>query len=202
MATASAVVAPAAAHGPPAIPQFEIVPKKGLPIVAVVLIGLVAAVASNKLWPVEFFHVAFGAIWTAFDLFLGFVLGPILGRLSIPARIEMTTRLMPKMLLIMPTVVVCTLVAGWQLGRFVGPIFGGAPHHDLIVVSYVIVGIMAIIALSILEPANVAVLFELKKPRPNPQVIERLMKRFIYTAGITGVMQVATLVIMTKVGSG
>jgi hypothetical protein len=202
MATASVAAAPAQVHGPPAIPEFEIVPRKGLPIVAVVLVGLVVAVASNKLWPVEFFHVAFGAIWTAFDLFLGFVLGPILGRLSIPARIEMTTRLMPKMLLIMPTVVVCTLVAGWQLGRFVGPIYSGAPNHDLIVVSYVIVGIMAIVALTILEPANVGVLFELKKPRPNPLVIERLMKRFIYTAGITGAMQVATLVIMTKVGSG
>jgi hypothetical protein len=202
MASASAAIAPAEAHGPPAIPEFEIVPRKGLPMVAVVLIGLIAAVASNKLWPVEFFHVAFGAIWTAFDLFLGFVLGPILGRLSIPARIEMTTRLMPKMLLIMPTVVICTLVAGWQLGRFLGPIYDGAPHHDLIVASYVIVGIMAIVALSILEPANVAVLIELKKPRPNPAVIEHLMKRFIYTAGITGALQVATLVIMTRIGSG
>jgi hypothetical protein len=202
MATISAAAPSADAVGAPTIPDFEIVPKKGLPIVAVVLIGLVAAVESDKLWPVEFFHVAFGAIWTAFDLFLGLVLGPILGRLSPPARIEMTTRLMPKMVLIMPTVVVCTLVAGWQLGGFVGPIFQGAPHHDLIVVSYVIVGMMAIIALSILEPANVAVLFELKKPRPNPAVIQHLMKRFIYTAGILGAMQVATLVIMTKVGSG
>jgi hypothetical protein len=202
MATVSAAIAPPEVHAPPAIPDFEIIPKKGLPIVAVVLVGLVVAVETDKLWPVEFFHVAFGAIWTAFDLFLGLVLGPILGRLSVPARIEMTTRLMPKMVLIMPTVVVCTLVAGWQLGGFVGPIFQGAPHHGLIVASYVIVGIMAIIALSILEPANVAVLFELKKPRPNPAVIEHLMKRFIYTAGILGAMQVATLVIMTKVGSG
>jgi hypothetical protein len=188
-------------HAPPVIPDFEIVPRKGLPIVGLVLIGLIAAIASNKLWPVEFFHVAFGALWTAFDLFLGFVLGPILGRLSVPARIEMTTRLMPKMLLIMPTIVLCTLAAGWQLGRFVGPIYSGAPDHDLIVVSYVIVGVMAIVALSVLEPANVAVLVELKKPRPNPVVIQTLMKRFIYTAGITGAMQVATLVIMTKVGA-
>ena len=202
MATASVAAPLAEAHTPPAIPNFEIVPKKGLPLVAIVLIALVLAVESDKLWPVEFFHVAFGAIWTAFDLFLGLVLGPILGRLSVPARVEVTTRLMPKMVLIMPTVVVCTLVAGWQLGGFVGPIFQGAPHHDLIVVSYVIVGIMAIIALSILEPANVAVLVELKKPRPNPAVIEHLMKRFIYTAGILGAMQVATLVIMTKVGAG
>jgi hypothetical protein len=201
MATVTVGAAPEI-EAPPAIPDFEIVPKKGLPIVAIVIVALIAAVASDKLWPVEFFHVAFGALWTAFDLFLGFVLGPILGRLSVPARIEMTTRLMPKMLLIMPTLVLCTLTAGWQLGRFVGPIFSGTPHHDLIVASYIIVGVMAIIALSVLEPANVAVLFELKKPRPNPLVIERLMKRFIYTAGITGALQVATLVIMTKVGAG
>jgi hypothetical protein len=65
-----------------------------------------------------------------------------------------------------------------------------------------VVGVMAVIALGLLEPANVAVLFELKKPRPNPAVIERLMKRFIYTAGVIGAMQVATLVIMTKVATG
>jgi hypothetical protein len=58
-----------------------------------------------------------------------------------------------------------------------------------------------VIALGLLEPANVAVLFELKKPRPNPAVIERLMKRFIYTAGVIGALQVATLVIMTRVAT-
>ncbi|MEA2482146.1 MAG: hypothetical protein QOC55_93 [Thermoleophilaceae bacterium] len=199
---ASAVVDAPGAHAPPAIPDFEIVPRKGLPIVGVILVGLVAAVAADKIWALEFFHVAFGALWTAFDLFLGFVLGPILGRLSIPARIEMTTRLMPKMLLIMPTIVVCTLTAGWQLGTHLGTVYSGFHQHDLIVVSYCVVGVMAIVALSLLEPANVAVLFELKKPRPNPVIIERLMKRFIYTAGITGAMQIAILLIMTKVATG
>jgi hypothetical protein len=201
MATAS-VAAPPVAHGPPAIPKFEIVPKRGLPIVGVVLVGLIAAIAADKTWALEFFHVAFGAMWTAFDLFLGFVLGPILGGLSIPARIEMTTRLMPKMLLIMPTIVLCTLAAGFQLGMHLGTVNSGFHQHDLIVVSYIVVGIMAVVALTILEPANVAVLCELKKKRPNPAVIEHLMKRFIYTAGITGAMQVATLVIMTKVAVG
>jgi hypothetical protein len=61
---------------------------------------------------------------------------------------------------------------------------------------------MAVIALGLLEPANIAVLFELRKPRPNPAVIERLMKRFIYTSGITGLMQVATFVIMTHLATG
>ena len=70
------------------------------------------------------------------------------------------------------------------------------------VASFIVVGVMSVIALGLLEPANIAVLFELKKPRPNPEVIERLMKRFIYCAGILGAMQVATLVIMTKLASG
>jgi hypothetical protein len=36
---------------------------------------------------------------------------------------------------------------------------------------------------------------------PTGRVIEKLMRRFVYTAGITGVMQVATLVIMTRLAS-
>ena len=45
-------------------------------------------------------------------------------------------------------------------------------------------------------------LFELRKPQPNGQVIGMLMKRFIYTAGLIGLAQIATLVIMTKIASG
>ena len=197
-----ALAAPAVAPDTPARPDFQIVPLRGLPIVGAVLVALVVAIASNRLWPLEFFHVAAGGLWTAFVLFLGFVLGPIIGRMAVPARIDLTTKLMPKLLLIMPTIVTCTLASGWQLGRLLGTIDSSYANHSWIVASYIVVGVMAVIALAVLEPANVAVLFELKKPRPDPAVIGRLMKRFIYTAGITGAMQVATLVIMTKVATG
>jgi hypothetical protein len=202
----AAVQTPDLATGPPpgalAIPDFEIVPRKGLIGVAVVFAGLVAAIAANELWPLEFFHVVFGASWTIIDLFLGFVLGPILGGLSVPARIEMTTRLMPKMVLIMPTVVTATLAGGWQLGHLLGTVDSSYYQHGWLVASYIVVGCMAVIALGLLEPANIAVLFELKKPEPNPAIIERLMKRFLFTAGILGALQIATLVIMTKIASG
>ncbi len=181
--------------------DFQIVPLAGLPIVALVLALLIAGIAVNKLWPLTFLHVVGGAAWTIIDLFLGFVLGPIIGKMSIPARIEFTKRLMPKMVLIMPTVVTVTLAAGWQLGVYMGTVDSGNPLHGWVVASYIVVGIMAVIALGLLEPANIAVLVELKKPRPNPAVIEKLMKRFIYTAGATGLMQIATLVIMTKLAS-
>lgn len=189
------------AGGPPAVPEFQIVPLSGLPIVGVILVGLVVVIATDVRWGVDFFHVVGGAFWTALDLFLGFVLGPILGRLSIQARIEVTTRLMPKMLLIMPTVVTCTLAAGWQLAKQTGDILSTYPHHGWVVASMCVVAVMAVVALGVLEPANLAVLFELKKPRPDGEVIARLMKRFIYSAGITGAMQVATLIIMTKLAT-
>jgi hypothetical protein len=189
-------------HPPIQIPKFHIVPRVGLAISIAVIALVIAAIAVNKLWPLQFFHVAGGAAWTIIDLFLGLILGPIMGMMSPPARIEFVTRLMPRMLVIMPTVVTMTLAAGWQLSTKLGTNLTSYPHHGWIVASFIVVGVMSILALGLLEPANIAVLFELKKPRPRPEVIERLMKRFIYCAGILGAMQIATLVIMTRLASG
>jgi len=203
------VVAPAPLVRPGAVPQdaiarpdFQIVPRVGLILSGVALALLIVAIAVNKLWPLEFFHVAAGAAWTIIDLFLGLVLGPIMGRMTVPARVEFTTKLMPKILVIMPTVVTLTLAAGWQLSTKLGTNLTAFPNHGWVVASFIVVGVMAVIALGLLEPANIAVLIELKKPRPKPEVIERLMKRFMYSAGILGVMQIATLVIMTKLRTG
>jgi len=185
-----------AAAAPPR-PPATIVPLRGIPIVAVTIALLIAAIATNRLWALDFFHVVGGGLWTGIDLFVGLIVGPILGRLSIPARAEFSARFMPKMVLLMPTLVTMTLASGWQLARHVGNLDAGFAHHGWLVASYIVVGVMTVIALGLLEPANVAVLFEMRKPVPNGPRIERLMKVFIYTAGITGLMQVATLVIMT-----
>ncbi|TML88454.1 MAG: hypothetical protein E6G08_07810 [Actinobacteria bacterium] len=185
----------------PAVPAFSIVPLRGLSFVALAIAGVIAAIASNELWALNFFHVVGGGLWTGIDLFVGFVVGPIIGRMSIPARIEFSTRFMPKMLLLIPTLVTMTLASGFQLARKSGYLDTSYPRHGWIVASFIVVGVMATIALTYLEPANLAVLFELKKPQPDGRVIDKLMKRFVYTAGITGAMQVATLVIMTRLAS-
>lgn len=199
---ADVTITPAAA--PAAAPShehvdFEIVPRKGLIVVAIVLVLLVISIAANQRWPLELAHVGGGAAWTTIDLFMGFVIGPILGTMTIAGRIELTRKLMPKMVLIMPTVVTLTLAGGWQLGAYLGSVDSAFPGHGWIVASYIVVGIMAVIALGLLEPANIAVLYELRKPEPNPTVIATLMKRFIYTSAITGAMQILTLVIMTRI---
>jgi hypothetical protein len=189
-----------AADAPVAQP-FEIVPRKGLPIVALVLVGVVVAIARDARWGLVFCHVVGGGLWTAIDLFVGFVIGPILRAMPPPARVEFSKRFMPKMLLVLPTIVTMTLAAGFQLARQDGFLDTSNPRHAWVVVSFCVVGVMAVVALAYLGPANVAVLFELRKLQPDPRVVQKLMQRFVYTTGITGVMQIATLVIMTRLVS-
>lgn len=183
-------------------PPASIVPLAGLPVVGVVLAFLVVAIAGNWLWALDFYHVAGGAIWTALDLFVGLVVGPlVIARLSIPARAEFTVRFMPAIALIMPTLVTMTLASGFQLARHLGYLDASYPRHAWIVASFFLVGVMAVIAIGVLEPASLAVLFELRKPEPDGARIAKLMRRFVYTAGITGLMQVGTLIVMTRLAT-
>lgn len=189
-------------ESPPALrPKIQVVPLKGLPISAAAVVLVIFSIAGNWQWALVFCHVVGGGLWTGIDLFVGLVLGPILGRLSIAARAEFSARFMPKMVIIMPTVVMMTLATGFQIARKMGNLYATSPNHPWLIASFCVVGVMAVIALGILEPANIAVLFEMNKPVPNGEVIGRLMKRFIYTAGITGLMQIATLIIMTRVAT-
>jgi hypothetical protein len=205
MADVALTEVPQEREGPAApaleVPHFNIVPRVGLVLSAILLAGVIAAIATNSKWAVDGFHVAGGAAWTILDLFLGFVLGPIMGSMSPPTRVEFITKLMPKMVVIMPTVVTMTLAAGWQLSTQLGTNLTSSPVHGWVVASFIVVGVMSVIALGLLEPANIAVLTELKKRRPNPAVVEKLMKRFMYSAGILGAMQIATLIIMTKIAT-
>jgi hypothetical protein len=189
-------------HAPPADrPKIAPVPISMLPLAAIAFVIVVAAIATNSNWLLMFSHVVGGATWTALDLFVGLVIGPIMGRMSIPARAEFAAKFMPKMVVIMPTIVTMNLGSGFQLARKLGNLDVSSPNHAWLIGSFIVVGIMATIALGVLEPANIAVIYEMNKPVPNGARIERLMKRFIFTAGVTGLMQVATFVIMTRVAS-
>lgn len=197
--TAPAFRAPDDRVGAP--PGIEVVPLKGLPIVAVAVAFVIYAIASDSMWALMLAHVAGGGIWTAVDLYVGLIIGPIIGGLSPRSRAEFAARFMPKMVLLMPTLVMLTLASGFQIAINYNNLVPGAVNRPWLIVSMVVVGIMAIVALGILEPANIAVIFEMRKHDPDVEVIDHLMKRFVYTAGITGLMQIATLLIMTRVAT-
>src|SRR5690606_27367322 len=79
------------------------------------LAALVAAVLAGNLWLLDWVHVMSGVLWTGIDLFMGFVIGPIIRSVSIPVRREIIVRLTPVTLFLMPTLSILTSTAGWFL---------------------------------------------------------------------------------------
>jgi hypothetical protein len=165
------------------------------------IVVLIVTIAQNWRWGLDFFHVVGGGVWITIDLFVGLILGPIMARMSVPARMELTRRLMPKMMVLMPPVVIATLTAGFQLARRTGVLGVPYPQHWWLTASYIVVGIMALIAYGVMEPANILVLLELRKPQPNGALIGKAMSKFIYATATIGVLQITTAIIMTKLAS-
>lgn len=178
-----------------------LIPTALLAIPATALALLLAAIFSNKLWPLDFLHVAGGGLWTGIDLFMGFVVGPIMRRLDPPVRGAVMRRLMPKMMVVMPTLALTTMTAGWQLARKLGVLDTPYPRHWWLVASFVIVAVLALTAFAVLLPANVGVLLELRKEQPDGQRIQRLMSRYTACTAVQGCMQIATLVVMTRIAT-
>jgi hypothetical protein len=191
----AAAAAPEAKAGP-------FVPLWGIALDAAVLVALIVTIARNSSFGLDFFHVFAGALWISIDLLMGFIIGPTIRRLDIPARMVFSRGLMTKMMLVMPTAVICTLAAGWQLARadglFTTPY---PPQHGWIVAALIVVALLAIIAYVYLEPANIVVLTELRKPEPNGLLIGRMMQRFLYAAGVLGVFQLSMIVIMVRLAT-
>ena len=177
-------------------------PLWGIALDGVVLVALIVTIARNSVFGLDFFHVLGGALWISIDLIMGFIIGPIIRRLDIPARMVFSKNLMTKMMVVVPTAVICTLTSGWQLARadgfFTTPY---PPQHGWILAALIVVAFLAIIAYVFLEPANIVVLTELRKPEPNGPLIGRMMQRFLYTAGILGVLQLSMIVIMVRLAT-
>src|SRR5512144_3284302 len=64
---------------------------------------MTAAILGPSLWFLNFVHVMTGALWTGIDLFMGFVIGPILRGVPFETRRNIIAGLVPRTLILMPT---------------------------------------------------------------------------------------------------
>ena len=60
------------------------------------LAAMIAAIVAGNLWLLDFVHVLASLLWTGIDLFMGFVLGPILRRVRLPVRREIMLEQFPE----------------------------------------------------------------------------------------------------------
>ncbi|MCC6608296.1 MAG: hypothetical protein IT515_01295 [Burkholderiales bacterium] len=170
--------------------------------VAIALAVMIAAIGIGNIWFLDWVHVMSGVLWTGIDLFMGFVIGPILRRVDVSVRKEILTRLTPVTLFLLPTLSILTGTTGWFLAVDLGLTQLPWPQFGWIVAALVLVTLMTIQGIGYLLPTSLRICFELQKPRPDSQKIGRMMSRFYYVVASQGVMQVAIIIVMARLAIG
>lgn len=194
------MTAPAA----PSAPAMPVSPVRPLYVgmAAAAIAVMIYAINSDSDWLLNWVHVMAGVLWTGIDLFLGFVVGPIMRRLPFEARRAVISQLTPRTLILMPTLSIVTGTAGWFLAKRMGYLDLGYPEFYWVAAALAILAILTVQGLGFLLPTNLKVYFEVRKPNPDPEKIGRLMKWYIYVVAMQGAMQVAIIVVMARFATG
>jgi hypothetical protein len=186
------------------VPGFVASPVRIHYVVAalIALVGMTAAIRWGSDWLLDFIHVLAGGLWTGIDLFMGFVIGPVLRRLPLEARRAVISALIPRTLFLMPTLSIVTSTAGWFLAERMGFLKVDYPAFYWVIAALAIVTVLTVQGLGYLLPTNLRLYFEMQKPNPDGEKIGRWMHLYVRVVGVQGVMQVAIIVVMARFATG
>jgi hypothetical protein len=153
---------------------------------------LIYALIAGKLVSINFVHIMMGALWTGADLFYGFVLGPVLGKMEPEHRVAVFRRLVPRMTFLMPALATVTMVSGFIVTRQLGyPL-----DSPRIIAAIVIVGLLSIQGFGVLLPNEIRVYQQLLSRKPDVDKISRLGMLNAKLGAVQGLLQVAIIVDM------
>lgn len=166
------------------------------------LVVMTGALVAPGVWVLNYLHIFFGVLWTGIDLFMGFVIGPVLCGVSLDARRQIITRLMPRMLFLMPTLSIVTGTTGWFLAERMGLTAPAYALFPWVIAALVIVIVLTVQGVGVLLPVNLKIFFELRKSEPDAERIGRWMRIYVRTVALQGLMQVAIIIIMARLRMG
>ena len=169
---------------------------------AAALAAMIAAILSPSLWVLDFVHVMTGALWTGIDLFMGFVIGPVLRRVTLDTRRAMIAGIIPRTLILMPTLSAITSTSGWFMAVRMGYLDLGYPQFWWVIGALAIVSVLTVQGLGILLPMNLRLYFEIMKPAPDHDKLKRWMRTYVRVVAAQGTMQVAIIVVMARFATG
>ncbi len=169
---------------------------------ALAIIVMIGVIVWGDLHALNFLHVGAGLLWTGIDLFMGFVIGPVLRSVPFEMRRAVMTRLTPRTIFILPILAIITGTTGWYLAGRMGYLELGYPAFWWIVAALVIITILTIQGIGILLPTQIRVYREMVKPQPDVSRVIALSRWYFWLVASQGVMQIAIIVIMTKMRAG
>jgi uncharacterized membrane protein len=170
--------------------------------IVIPIAALIAAILTANFLFLNYVHIFSSILWTGTDIFMAFLLGPILRNVSLSTRKEVISWLMPKMVFFMPTVSAVTTTAGYFLASKMGLITLQPPTIYWISAVLVIVTVMMIQGLGILLPTNLRVYFELRKSESDMLKIQKLMKIYVKVVAIQAALQFTIIFIMAEFATG
>jgi uncharacterized membrane protein len=170
--------------------------------ITIPIVALIAAVLTTNFLLLNYVHVFTSMLWTGTDIFMAFLLGPVLRNVSLSTRKEVIFWLMPKMIFYMPTVSAVTTTAGYFLALRLGLISLHPPVVYWLFAVLIIVAAMFIQGLGILLPTNLRVYFELRKSEPDMSKIQKLMGRYVKVVAMQAVSQFIIIFIMAEFATG
>ncbi len=163
---------------------------------------LLVALLRHDFRLLNWIHVLAGALWTGADIFMGFILGPVMRRLDVPQRTAVIGYLVPRTLLYFPAVSLTTSTAGWFLASWLGWTAAGNAQFPWILTALVLISLMTVLGLGIMLPNSLRIWFELQKAAPDRALIGALNRFNLINAGAQGVMQVSIIVVMAHFAVG
>jgi hypothetical protein len=170
--------------------------------IVIPIAALIAAILTANFLLLNYVHVFTSMLWTGTDIFMAFLLGPVLRNVSLSTRKEVISWLMPKMIFYMPTVAAVTTTAGYYLASRLGLITLQPPVVYWIFAVLVIVAAMLIQGLGILLPTNLRVYYELRRNEPDILKIQKLMRRYVKVVSMQAVSQFIIIFIMAEFATG
>lgn len=169
---------------------FFIIIVVGLPIGA-----LIYAMNFGSIKLLNYVHIMTGLLWTGIDLFMGAILGPVLGGIEPQERANVFKRLIPKMTFLMPVLAAVATISGIQLAQRIG----WSLFDPWVFTALIITGILTIQGFGLLLPNEIRIFKQLLSSKPDIDRIARLGMINTKLGGLQGVFQVAIIVVMVNI---
>ena len=186
---------------------FSVIIRSANPIFIIVAVflpvgALIYSINFGSVTILNYVHIMTGALWTGIDLFMGFVLGPVLGGMEPKDRANVFKRLVPKMTFLMPVLAAVTITSGIELTQWLGyaspsNLFA-ALSNPWILATVVIVAILTVQGFGLLLPNEIRVFKQLLSDTPDIEKISRLGMRNAKLGGVQGIFQIAIIFVMAN----
>ena len=157
--------------------------------------ALIYAMNFGSLKFLNYVHIMTGVLWTGIDLFMGAIIGPVLGGLEPKERANVFKRLIPRMTFLMPVLAAVATISGIQLAQRMG----WSLTDPWVLAALIITGILAVQGFGLLLPNEIRIFRQLLSLTPDTDRIARLGMINAKLGGLQGLFQIAIIVIMVNI---